>query len=162
MNNLDSFPLILLCMYDFVEFVYYNGFKDLHNKNLAMMTWLPHILLTYLKNYFQYCTPVATKPKNLRGLMTQNTIYPRTVKEAEIILPRLMDHLRLCVIGDNMGMLQCPLPQHLNPSSSPPPPPRKDPKTYPKTRLPRSIQPLPPKILPLHLLSPNDTSINPV
>ena len=48
MNNLDSFPLILLRMSEFVDFIYDNDFKDYHNKNLDIMPWLPHLLLTYL------------------------------------------------------------------------------------------------------------------
>ena len=115
MNNLDSFPLILLCVSKFAEFFYNNEFKDLHNKNLAVMPWLPHTLLTFLQKYFQTCTPAGTQPKKLRGNMAQEPIYSRTFKEAEIILPRLMDIIRFCVVGYNMDMMVCPPPHHLTP-----------------------------------------------
>ena len=87
------------------ESVYDNNFKDLHNKYLAMMTWLLRTLYIFLQKYFQACTLVATKPKNLRGIMAQNLIDPRTFKEDETLLQRLMDTIRSCVTGDIMGML---------------------------------------------------------
>ena len=90
------------------EFVYNTDFKDMHNKNLAIMPWLPHILITYLQKYFQACNPVAKKPKNLRGIITHDCIGHRTYKEAESLLSRMMDILRSCVIGDSMDMLACP------------------------------------------------------
>ena len=95
-------------MSEFVEFVYDTDFKDLHNKYLAMILWLPHTLLAYLRKYFQAFTPVATEPKNLRGFMAQHPIDPRIYKEAESLLPLLMDIIMSCVIGDNMGMVACP------------------------------------------------------
>ena len=49
MSNLDSFPLILFHMSEFTEFVYATDFKDLHNKDLNTIPWLPHTLFTYLK-----------------------------------------------------------------------------------------------------------------
>ena len=87
-------------MSEFAEFIYENDFKDLYDKNLTMMPWLPHTLLIYLQKYFQACTPAATKPKNLRGIMAQDPIDHMTFKEAETILPQLMDILRSCVIGE--------------------------------------------------------------
>ena len=113
MNDLDSFPLIILLVSEVAEFIYDNYFKDLHNKNLAMIQWLPHSLLTYPQKYFQACIPTATKPNNLRDLKAQEPIYPRTFKESEIFFSRLMDIPRSCIIGDKMGMLSCPPHQYL-------------------------------------------------
>ena len=48
MNNLDSYLFILLHMSEFAELIYENYFKNIRNKNLAMIPWLPHTLLTYL------------------------------------------------------------------------------------------------------------------
>ena len=78
-------------MSEFAEFIYDNDFKDLHNKNLAMMMWLPHSILKNLQKYFQACTPAVTKPNNLRSIMAHNPVDPITYKEAEILLPCLME-----------------------------------------------------------------------
>ena len=40
--------------------------------------------------------------------MVQDPINPRTYKEANSLLQRLMDILRYCVIGDSMGVIACP------------------------------------------------------
>ena len=147
-------------MSEFAEFVYNIDFKDLHNKNLVMMTWLPHTLITYLQKYFQACTPALTKPNNLSNIMVRYPIDPRTYEEAESLLPLLMDIIRSCVIGDNMGMLACPLA--LNHFSSPPPPPlRENLKIHPRRRKPRLQKSPQFKILPIHLHGPRDTLLTP-
>ena len=108
MANPSTYPLILFRMSEFAEFVYDNQFKSLHDKHLPSMPWLPHTLLTYLQKYFQACTPAATKPKNIRAIINGEAINPKVFKDAEFLLPRFMDMLRTCVIGDNMGMLTAP------------------------------------------------------
>ena len=108
MSDTSTYPLILFRMSEFAEFVYDNQFKSLHDKHLPSMPWLPHTLLTYLQKYFQACTPVATKPKHIRAIINGEAIHPKIFKDAEFLLPRFMDMLRTCVIGDNMGMLTAP------------------------------------------------------
>ena len=146
-------------MSKFAEFVYDTDFKDLYNKSLTMMPWLPHTLLTYLQKYFQACTPSVTKHKNLRGIMAQDPIDPRTYKETESFLTRLMDILRSCVIGYNMVISSYPL-EH-TPSSSPPPPPRVYLKIHPRRRQPRSQRSPRLWMLSIHLHGPRATSSTP-
>ena len=107
MSNFSSYLTVLLHMSDFSELIYDNKLKDLHNKNLDMMKWLPFFLLIYLKKYVKVCNPQATNHKHLRSIIDQEPIDPMTYKEDESLFPRIIEILRPCTVGDNRGMINC-------------------------------------------------------
>ena len=108
MNNLEFYPLIILRISKFTEFMYDNDSKYLHNNNLAMATWLLHSLVAYPQKHFQTCTSAATKPTNLQGIIEHEPIDPMTYKEAEFLLTHLLDSIRSYVIGNNIDMIAYP------------------------------------------------------
>ena len=99
LSDTDTYPIILLRMSKFAEFMYDNQFDFLSDKHMSLMPWIPHTLLTYLQRYFQACTQPATKPKNIRAVINGDTIAPKLFKDAEFLIPRFMDMLRSCVLG---------------------------------------------------------------
>ena len=113
MSDTITYPLILLCISQFAEFIYDSDFKHMHETHLSSMPWLPHTLLCYLQKYFQACTPAATRPRHLRAMINGDPIPSNLFKDAEFLLPKFMDLLRSSTLGDNMGMLATPPSSYL-------------------------------------------------
>ena len=108
MSDTFIYPLILLRISEFTEFIYDSDFKHQYETHLITIPWLLHTLLCYLQKYFQSYTHVATRPKHLRELINRDPITFNLFKDAEFILPKFMDMLCSTTLGDNMGMFATP------------------------------------------------------
>ena len=108
MADTTTYPLILLRMSEFAEYVFDSTFRNLFDQHLPTMAWLPHSLLNYLQQYFAACTPAAIKPGNIRAVINGSPIPPRLFSTAETFWPRIMDIMKGCIIGGNMGLLSTP------------------------------------------------------
>ena len=68
MNDVDTYPLFLHRLAQFAEMANDPDFRILIEGVLHSAPWVPHQLLSFVQQYFQTLTVVATTPANIRNL----------------------------------------------------------------------------------------------
>ena len=121
-NSPCTYPLIRLRLSHFTEFIYESDFKALATSHLqknTMAPTLPHLPPPTVLPSLHPCRKQAGQSSHHH---CRDPLPPTTFRDAELLFPRIVDILRACVIGDNMGTLSH---QPSTYSIFPPPPPQR-------------------------------------
>ena len=111
MNDVATYPLFLHRLAQFAELANDPDFRILIEGVLHSAPWVPHQLLSFVHQYFQILTVVATTPANVRNLAmeTDEEKFPlKNYKASEYLFTSLIDQLRQCIACNNFGILAHP------------------------------------------------------
>ena len=107
-------PLIIQMIIEIADYISTSDYEYFHENHISSKKYMPHALVAYIFNINAVFVKMAKNPTMIRKFKVDNTIDPREVRIATIMVKNLLDQLNLCVATGTPQLIFAQQPSSFN------------------------------------------------